>query len=231
MGGTRHSEFKDITQDFCQTPMRPFSMKDETRDKTKGSGMKRIAYARVSSGSQDLATQKKLLTAEGIADIRIEVGSGAKSDRPVFVSLVDEAITAAQAGEEVEVVVVRLDRWGRSLPDVVTTLTQFSEAGVRFRSLTEAGVTLDGSASSLLVITVLSAAASYERTLMMNRVSEAKKAKGKQANGGRPRALTPALVQRARACIDTEGMSVPAAAARVGVSGRTLNRYFALLGS
>ena len=56
--------------------------------------MKRIAYARVSSGSQDLATQKKLLAAEGITDIRIEVGSGAKRDRPVFVSLVAEATTA-----------------------------------------------------------------------------------------------------------------------------------------
>jgi DNA invertase Pin-like site-specific DNA recombinase len=196
-----------------------------------GAEMKKIGYARVSTGGQDLKTQKELLKAEGITDVRVEVGSGAKSNRPIFTSLVDEVITAARAGADIEVVVVRLDRWGRSLPDVVTTLTQFSEAGVRFRSLTEAGVTLDGSASSLLVITVLSAAASYERTLMMNRVSEAKKAKGKQANGGRPRALTPALVQRARACIETEGMSVPAAAARVGVSGRTLNRYFALLGS
>lgn len=189
--------------------------------------MRQIAYARVSSGSQDLATQHALLMAEGIKDIRVEVGSGAKSDRPIFVSLVNEAITAAATGEDIEVVVVRLDRWGRSLPDVISTLTRFQQAGVRFRSLTEAGVTLDGSASSMLVITVLSAAASYERTLMMNRVAEAKKAKGKAALGGRPRALTPAMVARARAFIDIEGMSVPAAAAKVGVSGRTLNRYLA----
>lgn len=202
-------------------------MKDESRDKTWERKMKRIGYARVSSGSQDLATQNALLAAEGITDVRVEVGSGAKSDRPVFVALVTEAIAAALAGEEVEVVVVRLDRWGRSLPDVISTLTRFSDAGVRFRSLTEAGVALDGSASAMLVITVLSAAASYERTLMMNRVAEAKKAKGKQANGGRPRALTPAMVNRARTYIEVEKMSVPAAAARVGVSGRTLNRYLA----
>ena len=88
-------------------------------------------------------------------------------------------------------------------------------------------MTLDGAPSSLLVITVLSAAASYERALMMNRVSEAKKAKGKAANGGRPRALSPALVNRAHQFVETEGLSVPAAAARVGVSGRTLNRYLA----
>jgi len=189
--------------------------------------VKRIGYARVSTGGQDLKTQLGMLAAEGITDIRVEIGSGAKSDRPIFVSLVAEAITAASAGEDIEVVVVRLDRWGRSLPDVVSTLTRFSEAGVRFRSLTEAGVTLDGSASSMLVITVLAAAASYERTLMMNRVSEAKKAKGKQANGGRPRVLTPAMVNRARTYIEVEKLSVPAAAARIGVSRRTLNRYFA----
>jgi DNA invertase Pin-like site-specific DNA recombinase len=189
--------------------------------------MRRIAYARVSSGSQDLATQHALLTAEGITDIRVEIGSGAKSDRPVFVSLVEEAIAAATAGEEIEVVVVRLDRWGRSLPDVISTLARLQETGVRFRSLTEAGVTLDGSPSSMLVVAVLSAAASYERTLMMNRVAEAKKAKGKSAIGGRPRALTPTMVARARAYIEVDEMSVPAAAARVGVSGRTLNRYLA----
>lgn len=188
--------------------------------------MKRIGYARVSSGSQDLATQKALLAAEGITDVRVEVGSGAKSDRPVFVALVDEAIAAAQAGTDIEVVVVRLDRWGRSLPDVVSTLTRFSEAGVRFRSLTESGIALDGSPSSMLVITVLAAAAQYERTLMMNRVAEAKKAKGKQAVGGRPRALSPTMVKRAQAYI-ADGASVAAAADRVGVSRRTLNRYLA----
>ncbi len=117
----------------------------------------------------------------------------------MFVSLVEEAITAAAAGEDIEVVVVRLDRWGRSLPDVISTLTRLQESGIRFRSLTEAGVTLDGSASSMLVIAVLSAAASYERTLMMNRVAEAKKAKDKSAIGGRPRVLTSTMVARARA--------------------------------
>lgn len=186
-----------------------------------------IGYARVSSGGQDLATQTGLLTSAGVTDIRVEVGSGAKADRPVFVGLVEEVIAAAATGQQMEICVVRLDRWGRSLPDVVSTLTRLQAAGVRFRSLTEAGVTLDGSPSSMLVITVLAAAASYERTIMMARVSEAKKSKGQAAMGGRPRALTPAMVNRARDYISIEGFSVPSAAAKVGVSGRTLNRYLA----
>jgi DNA invertase Pin-like site-specific DNA recombinase len=192
-------------------------------------GTRKVGYARVSTGGQDLATQKSLLAAEGITDIRVEVGSGARSDRPVFTALVEEAIEAANAGDDIEVVVVRLDRWGRSLPDVVSTLTRFAEAGngVRFRSLTEAGVALDGSPSSMLVITLLAAAAQYERSLMMMRVSEAKRLKGKAANGGRPRALTPAMVNRARTYIEVEEMSMPAAAAKVGVGVRTLYRYLA----
>jgi DNA invertase Pin-like site-specific DNA recombinase len=204
-----------------------FLMRDKTQDKIKGTEMGKIGYARVSSGSQDLKTQRELLAADGISDIRIEVGSGAKSDRPVFAALVEEAIISAQSDDAIEIVVVRLDRWGRSLPDVVNTLTRFQSNGVRFRSLTEAGVTLDGSPSSMLVITLLAAAASYERTLMMARVAEAKKAKGRSANGGRPRALTSKMVERARAYIEIEKMSVPAAASKIGVSGRTLNRYLA----
>jgi len=188
---------------------------------------RQIGYARKSSGGQDLATQIELLQAAGVADIRTETGSGAKSDRPVFHEVQSEALAAAKAGEDIEVVVVRLDRWGRSLPDVVSSLTVFSESGVRFRSLTEAGVALDGSPSSLLVISVLAAAASYERTLMMHRVAEAKKAKGKAAQGGRPRLLTEKQVARARSLIQDEGLSTSAAASRVGVSRRTLHRYLA----
>lgn len=202
-------------------------MKAKTRAETGGAEVRQIGYARKSSGGQDLSTQIELLQAAGVTDIRTETGSGAKSDRPVFHAVQTEVLAAAKAGEPVEVVVVRLDRWGRSLPDVVTSLTAFSEAGVRFRSLTESGVTLDGSPSSLLVISVLAAAASYERTLMMNRVAEAKKSKGKAAQGGRPRLLTERQIARAKSLINDEGLSTSAAASAVGVSRRTLNRYLA----
>ena len=53
------------------------------------------------------------------------------------------------------------------------------------------------------------APASYEGTLMMARVAEVEKSKGKAALGGRPRALSPVTVSRARAYIELEGLSVP----------------------
>src|SRR5918995_974016 len=62
-----------------------------------------------------------------------EVGSGA-SERELRQKLMDAA-----RRREIDVVLVwRLDRWGRSLPDLVTTLQELDHLGVGFVSLTEA---------------------------------------------------------------------------------------------
>jgi DNA invertase Pin-like site-specific DNA recombinase len=62
-----------------------------------------------------------------------DVGSGAKK-RPKHRELID----MAKRGKIDVVLVWRLDRWGRSLHDVVTTLQELMEAGVGFVSITEA---------------------------------------------------------------------------------------------
>jgi DNA invertase Pin-like site-specific DNA recombinase len=62
-----------------------------------------------------------------------EVGSGA-SERELR-----ENLLAAARRREIDVVLVwRLDRWGRSLVDLVVTLKELAELGVSFVSLTEA---------------------------------------------------------------------------------------------
>ena len=62
-----------------------------------------------------------------------DVGSGAK-ERPGR-----EGLLKAARRREIDVVVVwRLDRWGRSLPDLVVTLRELTDLGVGFVSLTEA---------------------------------------------------------------------------------------------
>src|SRR6266700_2289951 len=62
-----------------------------------------------------------------------EVGSGA-AERELR-----EKLMAAARRREIDVVLVwRLDRWGRSLVDLVTTLKELSALGVAFVSLTEA---------------------------------------------------------------------------------------------
>src|ERR1700683_5509441 len=62
-----------------------------------------------------------------------EVGSGAAERK------LRENLLAAARRREIDVVLVwRLDRWGRSLADLVVTLKELAELGVGFASLTEA---------------------------------------------------------------------------------------------
>ena len=92
-----------------------------------------------------------------------EVGSGAKDrhDRAVL-------LKAARRREFDVVVVWRLDRWGRSLADLVMTLRELIELGVGFVSLTEA---LDLTTPTGRAMTgMLSVFAEFEREILRERV-------------------------------------------------------------
>ena len=96
-------------------------------------------YARVSTDQQTLPLQIRAMR-EYVAKrgwtvaVQIkEVGSGA-TQRELRRLLLDAA-----RRREIDVVLVwRLDRWGRSLVDLVVTLKELAELGVTFVSLTEA---------------------------------------------------------------------------------------------
>jgi DNA invertase Pin-like site-specific DNA recombinase len=185
----------------------------------------RIGYARVSStraDRQDHQAQIKMLKDAGCDLVLTERGSGARNDRPVMVKVMDDALAAVAAGESVDVVVVRLDRWGRSLSDVLASLERLRAGGVNFLSLTES---IDLSTpAGVLALTVLGAAAQYERSILRERIIEAKRAKGPAAIGGRPRSLTSANVKLAIRMRETEGLSASAVASQFGVSKSTLLR-------
>jgi len=112
-----------------------------------------------------------------------EVGSGA-----VQRDLREQLLDAARRREIDAVLVWRLDRWGRSLADLVTTLQELAELGVGFVSLTEA---LDmTTATGRAMAGLLSVFAQFEHDLLRERVraglAEAK-LNGKQL--GRPRTI------------------------------------------
>jgi putative DNA-invertase from lambdoid prophage Rac len=66
------------------------------------------------------------------------------------------------------VLVWRLDRWGRSLADLVTTVKEFAELGVGFVSLTEA---LDmTTATGRAMVGLLAVYAQFEHDLLRERV-------------------------------------------------------------
>jgi putative DNA-invertase from lambdoid prophage Rac len=97
-------------------------------------------YARVSTHDQQTLPLQMRVMREYAAKrgwtiaVQIkEVGSGA-AERELR-----EELLAAARRREIDVVVVwRLDRWGRSLVDLVVTLKELAELGVSFVSLTEA---------------------------------------------------------------------------------------------
>jgi putative DNA-invertase from lambdoid prophage Rac len=97
-----------------------------------------------------------------VAQIK-EVGSGA-SQRELR-----EALLAAARRREIDVVLVwRLDRWGRSVADLVSTLQELQHLGVGFVSLTEA---LDlTTPAGRAMAGLLAVFAEFEREILRERV-------------------------------------------------------------
>ncbi|MBA3439041.1 MAG: recombinase family protein [Pyrinomonadaceae bacterium] len=110
-----------------------------------------------------------------------EVGSGAKQ-RPKR----EELMKAARRREVDYIVVWKLDRWGRSVADLVTTLAELRDLGIGFVSLTEAMdfTTPSGRAMAGL----LSVFAEFERDMLSERVKAGiAQARAEGRRHGRPR--------------------------------------------
>jgi putative DNA-invertase from lambdoid prophage Rac len=127
-------------------------------------------YARVSTHDQQtlplqMRAMREYATKRGwtIAIQIKEVGSGA-AERGLR-----EKLLAAARRREIDVVLVwRLDRWGRSLIDLVVTLKELAELGVAFVSLTEA---LDLTTPTGRVMAgLLSVFASFEHEILRERI-------------------------------------------------------------
>ena len=122
---------------------------------------RRIGYARVSTDDQRLDLQKDALQRAGCIDIYEEKESGKQADRPAL----GYCRRALAAGDTL--VVWRLDRLGRSLPDLVQIVSELEKAGVGFESLTERIET--SSAAGKLVFHVFAALAEFERNVIRER--------------------------------------------------------------
>jgi len=110
-----------------------------------------------------------------------EIGSGAKT-RPKR----EELLKMARRREIDAVLVWKLDRFGRSLADLVTSLNELRELGVVFVSLTES---LDFSTpSGRAMAGMLSTFAEFERDMIRERVTAGiANARAKGRPHGRPR--------------------------------------------
>jgi DNA invertase Pin-like site-specific DNA recombinase len=142
-----------------------------------------IGYARVSTHEQTLNLQKDALTTAGCKKIFTDTASGAQTERKGL----EEALNYVRNGDTL--VVWRLDRLGRSLPHLITTMTALEERGIGFKSLTE---NIDTTTSGgKLIFHIFGALAEFERNLIRERTQAglvAARSRGKK--GGRPKALT-----------------------------------------
>ncbi|WP_395459812.1 recombinase family protein (plasmid) [Azospirillum melinis] len=122
-----------------------------------------LGYARVSTADQHLDGQVAALVGAGVDPGRIYTDkiSGAKAARPGL----DELIRSLRP-EDV-VVIVRLDRLGRSLLDLLDLVRRIEAIGAGLRSLSEALDTT--SPTGRLVFHLFGAVAEFERSLIRER--------------------------------------------------------------
>jgi DNA invertase Pin-like site-specific DNA recombinase len=88
----------------------------------------RIGYARCSTDKQDLAGQRAALARLGVADDRIYTDHGMTGTTRARPGL-DQALAAVRAGDTL--VVPKLDRLARSVPDARAIADQLSARGVK----------------------------------------------------------------------------------------------------
>ena len=141
----------------------------------------RIGYARVSTDDQNLDLQRDALKQVGCRVIYEEIGSGKSAGRPEL----EQCRKALRPGDTL--VVWRLDRLGRSLPDLVQIVADLERQGVGFQSITEQIET--GSAAGKLQFHVFPALAEFERNLIRERTRAglaAARARGR-AGGRKPK--------------------------------------------
>jgi DNA invertase Pin-like site-specific DNA recombinase len=133
-----------------------------------------LGYARVSTGDQDVAGQEMRLNKAGAIRTFTDVMSGKSMERPGLAEL----IAFARDGDTLAV--VRLDRLGRSLGELLSTVKMLKERGIELLSLEEKIDTT--SAAGELVFHVFGAIAHFERRLISERTKDgvaAARAKGK----------------------------------------------------
>lgn len=174
-----------------------------------------LGYARVSTSGQELESQRQRLRSANSIRIFEDVISGKTFERPGLSALLEFARPSDL------VCVVRLDRLGRSLKELLDTVEMLKARGVGLMSLEEKLDT--SSAAGELVFHVFGAIAHFERRLIAERTRdglEAAKAKGKRL--GRP-AIDPDKLDAALKLVDA-GLPPRAAARQVGIGGSTVYR-------
>lgn len=185
----------------------------------------KIGYARVSTKDQNLSLQKDALQKEGCERFFEEKASGAKSDRPELLRMID------QLRKDDIVIVWKLDRLGRSLRDLVNLVTEIQDKGAGLKSLNDSIDTT--TPQGKLTFHLFAALAEFERDIIRERTKaglEAARARGRK--GGRPKGLSKEARDKAiiaKSLYGKQEMSVTQICRYLGVARSTLYKYIRVI--
>lgn len=178
-----------------------------------------LGYARVSTTHQKLEAQLDALTAAGVDRVFTDKRTGRTLDREGL----RELLEYARPGDTV--VVVALDRLGRSLTGIIETITELNERGINLRSLRE-GIDFTTSTGKMIA-SIFAALAEYEVDLKAERAAAAREAAAERGlHTGRPKRLSDEQVAVARRMREA-GESVATICRTFNVSRATFYRVVA----
>jgi DNA invertase Pin-like site-specific DNA recombinase len=185
----------------------------------------KLGYARISKadGSQTLDLQLDALAAAGVASGQVykDEASGRRDDRPGL----EACLKALRSGDVLHV--WKLDRLGRDLKHLVTTVRGLSDRGVGLSVLTGQGASIDTTTSSgKLIFGIFAALAEFEGDLIRERTMAglvAARARGRK--GGRQFELTKNQIRLAQSAMATRETPVADLCQELQISRATLYRY------
>jgi DNA invertase Pin-like site-specific DNA recombinase len=186
-----------------------------------------IGYARVSKsdGSQVLDLQIDALIKDGVKkeNIYTDRASGAKEDR---VGL--EHCLKALRSDDI-LVVWKLDRLGRSLKHLISTVDDLTQREIGFKVLSGQGIDIDTTTpSGRMVFSIFAALSEFERELNRERtIAGLQAARARGRKGGRKFKMTKAQVRLAQASMKNRDTSVSELCLELGITRPTLYRYVA----
>ncbi|WP_395388484.1 recombinase family protein [Clavibacter michiganensis] len=186
--------------------------------------MRLLGYTRVSTTSQDAQLQLDALVKDGVQkrDVFADVTSGSRAaiERPGMKKLLEYA----EDGDTI--VVWRIDRLGRSMLDVLSTVKLLRERGVQIRSISD-GID-PATTSGRLMLGMLASLAEYERELIVERVNAGiAVARDNGTRFGRPLSDPTVIADKLQIATDARarGRTAEDAAKLVGWSRATLYRH------
>lgn len=184
-----------------------------------------VGYVRVSKndGRQTLTPQLDAMLEAGVESNRIyeDLASGRKDDRPGL----NACLKALQPGNTL--VVWKLDRLGRDLKHLVTTVDELRSRNVGLKVLAGAGAQIDTTTSNgRLFFGIFAALAEFERELIAERTHAglvAARARGRK--GGRPRKMDRPTLMMAMTAMSDPKANAKEVAKRLGITTTTLYMY------